>query len=427
MLFKTTNKLYTDRVVKHLASFVKEYSLFKKESELLLAVSGGIDSIMMLHGIHELRRYGYSCSVRVININHGTRAEQADEAQLVSDICNGLGFEFKGFNLDGLDTESNFENNARKMRYQVFDEIKKPNELLLLAHHIDDSYEWSILQSLRSSSVDGAIGIPVVNGSIRRPLMCLTKKQITRYAKVFDLPYLEDPTNEQTKHERNFLRHQIISGLGNRHPQYLKHYVYRQNELARRLGKHLIHSEKNAFTCRKGNGFAEIYNISSGLDFSGFDYSVIKAVQFLNGEGRGTLQSQIQKIKQAMLNNKYGPLTLTGGMKAYISFNHVLLLTKAYKADSVLQEKGEFTSYSLEQYRKLLQERMSTNDGSFAYPLWVCLAKRKFGLKPDKRKHPLFQSHSKYYFGLNLLKQWSKEKNQNQRVSLKLVTLGLMH
>jgi len=116
MLFKTTNKLYTDRVVKHLASFVKEYSLFKKESELLLAVSGGIDSIMMLHGIHELRRYGYSCSVRVININHGTRAEQADEAQLVSDICNGLGFEFKGFNLDGLDTESNFENNARKTR-----------------------------------------------------------------------------------------------------------------------------------------------------------------------------------------------------------------------------------------------------------------------------------------------------------------------
>ena len=76
----------------------------------------------------------------------------------------------------------NFELKARLERYKIFS--KYQDSLIVLGHHIDDSFEWSLMQKMKSSRLESTIGIPLYNKNYIRPLMCVTKKQIRRYAKI---------------------------------------------------------------------------------------------------------------------------------------------------------------------------------------------------------------------------------------------------
>jgi tRNA(Ile)-lysidine synthase len=135
-------------------------------------------------------------------------------------------------------------------------------EKIVLAHHIDDSFEWTLLQSLRSSNIEGLVGIPLLNGKVIRPFMCVTKAQIGKFVQAFDLPFIEDPTNESLKYERNYIRNEVIPAFSDRYKQYLKHYVYRHNEISRRLGMHLLDRNRSYFEIVKGSQSVLIYSLS---------------------------------------------------------------------------------------------------------------------------------------------------------------------
>lgn len=417
MSFKSTNPAFTNLAAKHLLQFVEDYKLFDKETPLLIAVSGGIDSMVLGYLIYNLKNFGYSNKLRFIYINHNTRQGQIKEKDLVEAYAHHLNIDFVSRTLENLDADKNFEHKAREARYKVMLEQLRDGELLLFAHHIDDSYEWSILQGLRSSNLESIIGIPVINNKIRRPLMCFTKKQITKIAKYYDLPYIQDPTNELVKYERNFLRHKIIKSFAKRHPKYLRHYVNRHNELARKLGKHSYLNAKSPFLFRKIKNGVELISLNNQLDLSGVDKLVLAAARFLQPGVRGNLHGQIEKIKLSLKNNKLGPLTLSGGLKVYLDFNYVLVTSKEYQLPTKLQKVE--VCLKLDEYRDYLSKHI---------PLLVEFVSRDNGFTYSKRKHPLLTKivdrssvgTKQQLSPTNLLRQWSKKKNQNKVLKLRL-------
>lgn len=426
MSFKSSNSKYTNRFTGHFMRFIEEYKLFHKDEPLLIAVSGGIDSMALVQALKIIQSYGYSNPLRVAHINHGSRAGQDREENFVHQYCSHLGIESISVTLSDLDPNRNFEYKARLKRYEAFFEIANDDEKLVLAHHIDDSFEWTMLQSLRSSSIEGLIGIPVVNGRVIRPFMCMTKAHIRRYASSFDLPFIEDPTNELIKYERNFIRNNVVSAFEDRYKKYLKHYVYRHNEISRRLGLHLLHQHQTSFNISYGPESVLIYSTTGTKDFSGVEQLVLKGLKHLNPDSRGKVAGQIKNIITALKNNKFGPITLTKGIKVYLDLN-LLLMTKLEQPRLKFKSK-EAQAFSYDEFINYIEEVIPSKKLHLDFPYLVTikgpsLDKRNFNTTFNtKALAELRSANIKYYPALKLLREWSKKKNRHKVLRLNFLT-----
>lgn len=407
-------------------SFIQDYKLFNKSSKLLVAVSGGIDSIVLLKALTELKSFGYSNHFRVIHINHASRDGQDAEENFVRSFCESLEIEFLTIKLKNLKEANNFEYRARLGRYEAFNEIRQDDELIVLAHHIDDSFEWSLLQMLRSSTVEGTVGIPVKNHEVVRPFMCVTKSQIEKYASSYDLPFITDPTNDEIKFERNFLRHEVITAFKGRHPKYLKHYVYRHNEIARRLGVHLLHKDRTLFNTSMDKNSALIYSLSQSSDNSGLNVLILTALKQLNPNSRGKVNSQINKIVTAMENGKSGPISLTNSIQAYI--DHKLILLTKEKSPKLKKSFADHKAFSLSEFEEYLYPLISNQKAHLSFPFIVLikgqkLDKRNFKLIFNKEElERLLAPGDQYYPAIKLLREWSKKRNRHRVLRLNFLT-----
>ncbi len=424
MKFISKNSKYTNRLIGHFLKFIQSFNLFDKEDELLVAVSGGVDSVALLWVIKIIQSYGYSNEVRVVHINHGTRSGQHDEENFVLDLCRHLEIECEVIAVQDLDPKSNFEYKARLKRYEGFYEIARPNEKIVLAHHIDDSFEWTMLQSLRSASIEGLVGIPVKNRRVIRPFMCLTKEQVLKFSKYFDLPYIEDPTNEMIKYERNFIRQNVIPAFSDRYKKYLKHYVYRHNEIARRLGLHLLDKNKSSFNLVKGRGSVLIFSIDGMQDYSGLEELAIQGLQYLNPDSRGSVSLQLKKLSQALKNHKYGPIVLTNSIKAYLDYHCVLITRNA--APKLRFKWNTPQVFSYDEYCNFLEEFLRNKMNQSSFPFFVTiyngnLDKRNFKTSFNVQAvHELQEMNVTYYSALKLKREWSKKRNRHKALRINL-------
>ncbi|MAZ48037.1 MAG: tRNA lysidine(34) synthetase TilS [Halobacteriovoraceae bacterium] len=414
---------YSYRFLNHLKNFIEEYSLFEKTDDLLLAVSGGLDSMVLLKAISELNNYGYSNKIRVITINHGTRKSQKDEVRLVKNYAFKLGFKTIVKNIEKSLSEENFEAQARIERYRIFHKVLWPGEKLLLAHHIDDSFEWTLLQQLRSSSLKGSLGIPLKNKNIVRPFLCLTRSQIETYGKLNLIDFVEDPTNKENRFERNFLRNEVIPQFQNRHVKYLKHYVFRQNELARVLGVHLLDRKKSSLKIINSDHSLLGYSYKNDEDFSGIESILSKGLKKINPKSRGVTAEQFKRIKAALKNHKRGPLTLSGGVSVFLDYNMFLMTTKkAPKLNEV-----ELGNIKLEEFETVLDRYMSDSSFVLSFPFFVQvqspgLDTRQFNTSFNiEAVKTLKKSSNSYYPALRLLREWSKKRNRFKSLSIKLM------
>lgn len=436
-MYKSSDPSYSAKFETHVRKFMAECGFLKNNTRLVVAVSGGLDSMALLHCLSRLQRFGYSCELVGVHINHGTRKEQMAEAEMAKKYCESLDVKFESVTLEGLNPYKNFEFEARKSRYESLRAFVNDGDYLVLGHHIDDSFEWTILQSLRSSNLESSLGIPVRNGNIIRPFMCVTKVHIKRYIEAYDLPYLEDPTNEYTRYERNYIRAQISEGFSKRYPSYLKHYARRHNELARRLGKHISLKDQSDFSSYYGKDSVEILSFEGVFNPSGLEYKILQAMNYLVPNSRGVLSEQISKIIKAMRNNKGGPFTLTKGVKVYISHNHLLLCSKSYKTpdEKMAKElsssvaKYLYKEFELVEFQKLLKAIYSEKSAECSFPLLVHVRSKRFNMEGMK-KHELWPSLSQVKKqglsgelipAVKLLKYWAKPKNRNKKLSLRLL------
>ena len=204
-------------VVKKVYNALKQY--IPQGTNLLLAVSGGADSMALADGVLQLVGEGY-CSAHVLHVEHGLRGEEAlADAELVRKFCAEKGLAFTCVHVDvngyAQSKKLSTEEAARKLRYAALGEKAQELEadFILTAHHSDDQAETVLLKLLRGAGTEGLSGMQVRSGKILRPLLHLTREHLGNYCALQDISYCYDSSNDDLHYTRNKIRRELLPYL----------------------------------------------------------------------------------------------------------------------------------------------------------------------------------------------------------------------
>ena len=199
---------------------------FLNKAKLLVAISGGIDSVVLTHLCHRLK-----LNIALAHCNFNLRGKESDaDEDFVLQLAEDLDLEVF---IESFDTKAYAESNklsiqmaARELRYHWFEELSEQLKFdyILTAHHADDHLETFLINLSRGTGLDGLTGIPEVNDTIVRPLLPFSRQDIEDYAKQHKLEWREDSSNASTKYVRNKLRHDVIPALKDMNPQLLQNF-----------------------------------------------------------------------------------------------------------------------------------------------------------------------------------------------------------
>ena len=196
--------------------FIKENDLIKLDDKILIALSGGPDSIFLLHFLNKYKNK-FKIKLSAVHINHLLRGKVSDRDELFCEaVCEELNLPFyssrKNVKVFAKKNKLSIELAARKIRYSVFEKLVKKNSFdkIATAHVADDNVETVLLNLIKGAGLSGIAGIPVKRGNIIRPVLCLTKKEILDYLAANKFEFRIDESNLSNEYERNFLRNEII-------------------------------------------------------------------------------------------------------------------------------------------------------------------------------------------------------------------------
>jgi len=215
-------------------SYCKKFEFENKS--ILIAVSGGIDSIALTNLLVELKDQ-LSLKLRIAHINHSLRnKESVRDQKFVEGLASkyNLPVDVLVVNTEKIKRieKGSTQEVARNIRYKFLYEkaIKHNCEIILTAHNMNDNAETLLLNLFRGSGIDGLSGIPPINNekeiTIIRPLLNFNRNEIVKYIKHKKLQWVEDSTNKITKYKRNYTRHKLIPLIGkNYNPKIIETLV----------------------------------------------------------------------------------------------------------------------------------------------------------------------------------------------------------
>lgn len=192
--------------------FIEEKHLFTIQDKVLVALSGGADSVALLRVLVEL---GYSCECAHCNFHLRGEESNRDET-FVRELCQSLDIPLHVIHFDtktyAKKKHLSIEMAARELRYEWFEKVRREihAEVIAVAHHRDDSVETFLLNLIRGTGINGLKGIPVRNGLIVRPLLHTSKTDILNYLSHLKQDYVTDSTNLQDEYMRNKIRLNLI-------------------------------------------------------------------------------------------------------------------------------------------------------------------------------------------------------------------------
>ncbi|HCW05882.1 MAG TPA: tRNA lysidine(34) synthetase TilS, partial [Cytophagales bacterium] len=195
--------------------FIAEKKLCTRSNKILLAVSGGMDSMVMLELFH---RTNFSVAVAHVNFQLRDNDSELDES-LVEETCkkHSIPFFTKRFDTSAYAQKHSLsiQMAARALRYEWFNELVDQNkfDFIATAHHLNDSIETALLNFTRGSGLEGWDGIAAKNEKIVRPLLFATRSEIEAYANENKINWREDRSNSSDDYQRNFIRHHVVPRL----------------------------------------------------------------------------------------------------------------------------------------------------------------------------------------------------------------------
>lgn len=200
-------------------------NLISQGDRLVLAISGGIDSMVMLDYFNRIKDE-MSLTLFVAHIDHQKRNVSYDDALFVKAITESYGIDYYYYQLEDND-EENFHQYAHIKRYDFFIKVAKQTKAnkVVLAHHLNDLAETILMRLVRGSSFEGYVGISEETDykgvQIIRPLLHVSRKCIELYQETYQVAYREDKSNQEDHYTRNRFRHHMMPLLENENPQYL--------------------------------------------------------------------------------------------------------------------------------------------------------------------------------------------------------------
>jgi tRNA(Ile)-lysidine synthase len=244
---------------------------FLRDKKLLIAISGGLDSVVLTHLFKQLE-----FSISLAHCNFNLRGKESDTDELFVEKL-GKNLELSTY-IIGFDTNSYATKNklstqlaARELRYNWFHKLVEEHQFdyVLTAHHTDDNLETFIINLSRGTGLEGLTGIPAINKNVVRPLLIFSRTEIEQFAKDNAIEWREDQSNASTKYIRNKIRHQILPVLKEINPSLLDSFKKTTENLqeSQQIINDAVESAKKKIVCTDDNGIFK-FDISEIIKLS---------------------------------------------------------------------------------------------------------------------------------------------------------------
>ena len=268
-----------------LSNHINKKFPFLKDKKLLIAVSGGIDSVALTHLLSILN---FNISLAHCNFNLRQKESDLDEV-FVKELGEKLSIKVftTHFNTEKFAKENKQSTQiaARELRYNWFQELIENYKFnyVLTAHHADDNLETFLINLTRGTGLEGLTGIPEINGNIVRPLLKFSRDEVLSFAKQNKITWREDKSNASTKYIRNKIRHQILPVLKEINPSLLETFAKTTDHLKdsqqiiedriEKISSEIIEKEKDVIKI-------EIEKINRLLNPKAYLYQLLKTYNF---------------------------------------------------------------------------------------------------------------------------------------------------
>ncbi|HBL99026.1 TPA: tRNA lysidine(34) synthetase TilS [Candidatus Dependentiae bacterium] len=200
-----------DNLVDRVAHYCTEHQLLKPGSTVIIGLSGGPDSVFLLHTLSHLSP-SLQITVIAAHLDHGWRTESEQERQFCSTMAKGLNIPFEWSHAKDIrlttEPKGSLEERGRLLRQTFFKNVQQQHnaQTIALAHHHDDQKETFFIRLIRGAGAAGLAGIHPKDGDYIHPLLCCTKQEILSFLQSKSIPYCEDPSNRETRFLRNKIR-----------------------------------------------------------------------------------------------------------------------------------------------------------------------------------------------------------------------------
>lgn len=199
----------------------------KSIKTIVVALSGGVDSLSLLHALHSTRTDDSKSSLSAVYIDHQLQTVSADWAKQNQHFCDSLEIPFRTVQIEVDKGSASLEGAARKARYQALSGfIQDSQTCLVTGQHLNDQAETFLLQLFRGAGSKGLASMPKVTqfakGYLARPFLTVTREALEAYCTFHGLTAIEDPTNQDTEIRRNFVRHEVMPLIEQKWPQASK-------------------------------------------------------------------------------------------------------------------------------------------------------------------------------------------------------------
>jgi len=334
---------------------IGERSLIADGDTGIVAVSGGADSVCLLHILDRFGR-DHGLRLKVVHVHHGIRGKEADrDADFAAGLAAGLGLPCRVVYTDipklAKEQGMSLEEAGRLERYRILREEKEKEGAawIALAHHLDDRVETVIFNMLRGSGLRGLRGILPLQGDLIRPLISVERSEIESWLRTRDISWCEDSTNLDTDYTRNRIRHRIIPEMLKVNAGAKEHILRLAEDAERRY--EVVRAEAAALL-----GEAEVSGTDIFISDTVYEGCtspdvkeelLLQALGMLAGRRKDISEKHIRILQELRENETGKRVSLPYGLEGIRSYNG-LLVRKREDAE----EKGEVRSQRLRILRR---------------------------------------------------------------------------
>jgi tRNA(Ile)-lysidine synthase len=263
---------------------INEQKLFTSGDRLLLAVSGGVDSVVLCDLCHHA---GYS-----FQIAHANFQLRGEESMMDECFVKGLSQQYHvHLHVNRFDTKSYSKQHnvsiqvaARELRYEWFNELMQQGlQYVLTAHHADDNIETVLMNFFRGTGIAGLRGMQAIHGNVIRPLLPFTKKELLAYAKEKKLNWREDSSNSSDKYSRNYFRNAVLPMVYKVYPeaeQNLFHNITRFSEAEDLYQQAISVHKKKLLECKGEEVHIPILKLKKSAPLHTILFEIVKTFHF---------------------------------------------------------------------------------------------------------------------------------------------------
>lgn len=326
--------------------YMQEFHMILPGERLVVGVSGGGDSMALLHVLHKLGEKGRFL-VDAVHVNHGIRGEEADADQaFVEDYCREAGVRCRSLSYDVKKMAEKYgmgeEEAGRMARKEAFHIAMEEfgASKLALAHHKDDLAETVLHHLVRGTSLRGLSGMSPVNGPIIRPFLCIDQKEIVYYLSEKGIPHRTDSTNLTDAYTRNKLRHHVLPYLSEQVNEKAVDHILSAASLA---------GEADAYLTRQGGEYLRRFGRrqAGGLFLlEGFFqgphivqlYALSQAAEEMAGGRKDMTRQQLEGVLSLWTKPVGKCLPFHGGYLAFRKYDGILLTKERPREEAGLEE-----------------------------------------------------------------------------------------